>query len=130
MKILVDGSNVLFWRAGQPDPEAPMQVFRALVARRYTPVIYFDHSIHRYLGQGELERLAGQTSPIIVPRGTSADGALLEACDQGRFQIVSGDRYQAWRGQFPNLRGRWLVTGRIEKGGRVSFSKKLRPAPL
>ena len=130
MKILIDGSNVLFWRAGQPDRDAPMQVFRALVARRYTPVLYFDHSIHRYLGQADLERFAGLTSLVIVPRGTTADIALLEACDNGRFQIVSADRFQAWRSQFPDLRGRWLVTGRMGKGGRVSFSKKLRPAPL
>ena len=130
MKILIDGSNVLFWRAGQPDPDAPMQVFRALVARRYAPVIYFDHSIHRYLEQGDFERLAGLADPVIVLSGTSADGALLQACENGRFQIVSADRFRAWRSQYPNLRGTWLVTGRIEKGERVSFSKKLRPAPL
>jgi hypothetical protein len=130
VKILIDGSNVLFWHAGQPDPDAPMQVFRTLVARRYAPVIYFDHTIHRYLAQSDLERFAGHADTVIVPRGTSADGALLQACENGRFQIVSADRFRAWRCQYPNLRGRWLVTGRIEKGGRASFSKKLRPVPL
>lgn len=128
--ILVDGSNVLFWRAGQAQRDVPALVISALKARRFAPVLYFDHSIHRHLGEGDLAALAADAEVIIAPRGTPADALLLEACAQGRIQIVSCDRYQTWRSCHPGLRRDWLVSGRIEKGGRVSFSKTLRAAPI
>jgi len=129
-EILIDGSNVVFWRAGQLDREVPMMVVRALISRRFSPVIIFDHSIHRHLGEAALNALGALARVNVAPRGTPADKLLLEACDRGRLQIVSGDRFSEWRPAHPQLRREWLVTGRIGKGGRVSFSKKLRPAPV
>ena len=129
-EILIDGSNVLFWRGQQAQADLPDLVVRALVARRFAPVIHFDHSIRLHMEQGALDALAQMARVVIAPRGTPADPALLTACQQGRIQIVSCDRFQAWRGQYPGLCRTWLVTGRIEKGGHVGFSKTLRPAPL
>lgn len=129
-KILIDGSNVLFWQGGHVQIDAPALVVRALLARRFAPVIYFDNSIGQHLGADALDTLRALAEVTIVPAGTPADVVLLAACGQGRQQIVSNDRFQTWRGQFPALQGRWLVTGAIGKGRRVSFSKKLRPAPL
>jgi hypothetical protein len=130
MDILVDGSNVLFWRGGQADASVPLLVIRALSARRFTPLVYFDQSIHRHLGAAALEQVSYLCTVTIAPRGTFADELLLEACGAGRRQIVSCDRFEAWRRLYPALRADWCVTGCIAKGGRVSFSKKLRPAPL
>jgi hypothetical protein len=130
MRILVDGSNVLFWRGGCAQAEVPALVVRALIARRFAPVLYFDNSIQRHLTQEHLARLASLAPQIIAPAGTSADAMLLGACDTGRLQIVSADRFRGWRRQYPSLRNDWLVTGRIEKGGGVNFSKKLKSAPL
>lgn len=130
MQILIDGSNVLFWRAGQAQRDVPLLVVRALVARRFAPVVYFDHSVFQHIGQDGLDDLASEVQVIIAPRGTPADALLLGACDQGRIQIVSCDRYREWRTQHPRLRADWLVSGRIARGGRVSFSKKLRAVPL
>ena len=129
-EILIDGSNVLFWRAGQAHRDAPAVVVAALIARRFMPVVYFDHSIHRHLGADELTSLAEHVQVKIAPSGTPADALLLDASDQGRIQIVSCDRYQSWRNSHPRLRRDWRVSGRIGKGGRVSFSKTLRAAPL
>jgi hypothetical protein len=130
MKILLDGSNVLYWRGGHPDAQAPLMVLRALIARRYSPVVYFDHSIHLHLTDDDLERLDQSGQFYIAPRGTQADVLLLDACGNGRTQIVSADGFKDWRRDYPLLRRDWLVNGRIGKGGRVSFSKKMRPAPL
>ncbi len=128
--ILVDGSNVLFWHGGQAQPRTPMLVLNALVGRRFAPIVYFDNSIHRHVAGADLDLLQEVVQVCIAPRGTQADALLLDACDQGRTQIVSNDRFRGWRVDHPALRSGWLVTGSIEKGGRVSFSKKLRPAPL
>ena len=128
--ILVDGSNVLFWQGGVAQADVPERVARALIARRFTPVVYFDNSIGRYMGQAALVRLETLAQVHVAPKGTPADALLLEACGKGRCQIVSNDRFRTWRDDHPQLQSRWLVTGRIGKGGRVEFSKKLRPAPL
>lgn len=128
--ILVDGSNVLFWRGGQVDAIIPMLVARALIARRFAPVLYFDNSIHRHVRDADLKRLSELVQVRVTPRGTQADALLLDACTLGRIQIVSNDRFRGWRVDHPSLRSGWLVTGSIGKGARVSFSKKLRPAPL
>lgn len=126
--ISVDGSNVLFWCGGQKRADAPEAVTRALIARRFAPVVYFDHSIHRHMPQSSLDALAALAPVVIADKGTPADTLLLETVAQG--QIVSNDRYRDWRAKVPHLRNSSLVTGHIGKGGRVCFSKKLRPAPL
>ncbi|WP_299417601.1 hypothetical protein [uncultured Sulfitobacter sp.] len=130
MKIMLDGSNILFWRGEQAQLELPKEVARALVSRRFEPVLYFDHSIKQYAEQEYLDDLLHLVDVVVAPRGTPADKLLLERAQQGRVQIVSNDRFRDWRSHHPRLRGDWLVTGSIKKGGRVSFSKKLRPAPL
>ncbi|WP_170151166.1 NYN domain-containing protein [Sulfitobacter guttiformis] len=129
-QIFVDGSNVLFWRGGQADRDVPLLVIQALLRRRFQPVVYFDHSIGRHLSKDDLAALSNVAQVVIAPRGTPADALLLAAAAQERIQIVSCDRFRDWRPDQPQLRMKWLVTGRIEKGGQVSFSKKLKPAPL
>ncbi|MEH6648024.1 hypothetical protein [Sulfitobacter sp.] len=129
-QILVDGSNVLFWQGGQANRTVPAHVVQALCARRFAPRAYFDNSISRHITSAELDAVAALAEVIIAPRGTPADAMLLADCADGRLQIVSNDRFRTWRGQYPDLRNSTLVTGSIGKGGRVSFSKKLRPAPI
>ena len=129
-EILIDGSNVLFWRGGQADSALPALVVRALIARRFAPVVIFDASVGRHMGPSALEALALSAKVVVAPAGTPADALLLEACGRGRAQIVSNDRFRAWHRQFPGLQNVWLVTGRVGKGGRIAFSKKLRAVPL
>lgn len=124
--ILVDGSNVLFWGGNQPLAQLPMLVVCALHVRRYTPVVYFDSSISRHLGKKHFDALSDIATINFAPDGTPADAILLEECEEGRLQIVSCDRFRDWRSEHPRLRADWLVTGRYNKGGRLSFSKKLR----
>lgn len=129
-EILVDGSNVLYWRGGQAQCEVLKFVVGALIQRRFAPSIYFDHSIHNYLPADKFATLNELSQIIIAPPGTPADALLLGACDNGRIQIVSCDKYQDWQSKHPHMRRDWRVSGRIGKGGRVSFSKTLRAAPI
>lgn len=125
--IAVDGSNVLFWQGGQKLVHVPLLVTRALIARRFDPVVYFDHSIHLHMPKEAIEALTALAPVVIADKGTPADALLLETIGKG--QIVSNDRYRDWRAKYPQLRNDALVTGSIGKGRRVQFSKKLRPAP-
>ncbi len=128
--ILVDGNNVMFWHGGQAHFRSLELVVNALLQRRFAPVVYFDHSIYRHVLETRLEEFRAGVQAHVAARGTQADALLLDACIQGRIQIVSNDRFRGWRDHHPKLRNGWLVTGVVEKGGRVSFSKKLKPAPL
>ena len=125
-QILMDGSNILFWHANLAQPDVVVRVAQALTARRFVPVVYFDHSIARYM---EIAAHLDVAQTVVAPQGTPADALLLEACQNGRIQIVSNDRFADWQQDHPRLRADWRVTGRIGKGGKVSFSKKLKPAP-
>ncbi|KEJ89168.1 hypothetical protein [Sulfitobacter donghicola] len=128
--VLVDGSNTLFWGGEQARPELPKAVATSLVARRFQPVVFFDHSIDRWMNSAALDGLRMIAEVIIAPRGTKADALLLAACQGGKIQIISNDRFRDWRPDYPHMRKEWFVTGSIGKGQRVSFSKKLRSAPL
>jgi len=128
--IYIDGSNCLFWQSGQRCEDAPLLIIRALVSRRLAPVVYFDNSIHLHLGAQALDGIAALGQVIIVPKGSQADPKIIEAAVAARSQIVTNDRFHDWRKVYPFLRNDTLVTGHIAKGGRVQFSKKLRPAPL
>ncbi len=130
MRILIDGSNVMYWRGDQADVCVVRLVVGALTARRFAPTVYFDHSIGQTPAALAAAVGLAEGDVIVAPRGTPADPLLLSASDAGRVQIVSRDRFRAWHAAFPGLRASWLVTGEIGKGGRVSFSKKLRAAPL
>lgn len=129
---MVDGSNLLFWRGQQPDVGTVCLVVAALRAKGFSPVVYFDHSVTRLTAVEALPVSLGLPLDAlhIAARGTPADPLLLAHADGERLQIVSRDRFRQWVRAFPRLRGDWLVTGRIEKGGRVSLSKKLKRPPI
>lgn len=129
-RIFIDGSNVVFWRGGQRDAAMPLLVTRALLARRFVPTVYFDHSIHRHLTQDMLGEVSAQAQVIVAPKGMQADALLLEAAIGTQIQIVTNDHFHDWRKTYPQLRTDTLVTGRIGKGGLVQFSKKLRAVPI
>ena len=128
--IFIDGSNCLFWQSGQRREDAPLLITRALIARRFAPVVYFDNSIRLHLGGPTLDSLAALAQVIVVPKGSQADPHLIETALAAQCQIVTNDRFHDWRKIYPRLRNDTLVTGQIAKGGRVQFSKKLRPAPF
>ncbi|WP_299566766.1 hypothetical protein [uncultured Sulfitobacter sp.] len=130
--LLVDGSNVLYWRGAGPDMETVRLVTDALRMRGHVPLVLFDHSVGRIRGDRALHDALDLRADAVrvMPRGTPADGALLAHADAEGLQIVSRDRFRVWASEVPNLRRNWLVTGRIEKGGRVSLSKKLRRPPV
>ncbi|WP_298494112.1 hypothetical protein [uncultured Maritimibacter sp.] len=126
--VLVDGSNVIYWQDNTPDLRTLRRVIRALVKTGYRPSMVFDANAgHLLFGRyADDAVLAGKlglpvSRVLVVPKGTQADGYLLQVARENDLSIVTNDRFRDWQNRFPEVRrkGR-LIRGRVD-GRRVVF---------
>jgi len=119
-RIVVDGSNVLYWRDNQPRIETLQEVLAALRARGFVPGVVFDanagHLIaNRYLHDNALGKLLGLPVEqiMVVSKGTPADPTVLAAARDFGARIVSNDRFRDWAKAHPEI----SQPGHLVKGG-------------
>lgn len=125
--ILVDGSNVLYWRNDTPDLATVRLVVRELLRRDLTPVVWFDANAGylvagRYFGPGALARQLGipAAQVFVAPKGTPADPLILEGAQALSARVVTNDRYRDWADTFPALGlPEVLVRGQIRDGKAI-----------
>ncbi|WP_138424022.1 NYN domain-containing protein [Maritimibacter alexandrii] len=118
--VLVDGSNVMYWRGETPDIRTVRQVVKRLEADGFRPGVMFDANAGYLLfGHYTLDRAFAkhlnlpEKRVMVVPKGTQADGHLLRAAADMNARIVTNDRFRDWGDRYP------LVTekGRLIRGG-------------
>ncbi|MEZ5886607.1 MAG: hypothetical protein R3D56_06985 [Paracoccaceae bacterium] len=109
-RIVIDGSNVMHWKEGEPDIGTVREVLERLMALGYSPGIVFDANVGykltgRFLGERELAPLLGlaRESILVVNKGVPADRDVLRAAREFRTRIVTNDRYRDWAGEFPEV---------------------------
>lgn len=119
LPVVVDGSNVMFWRDNTPSLDTATEVVTTLVENGYRPVVWFDanagyHLIGRYAHDGELARVLGlpERQVIVVPKGTPADPALLAGARALRAPVVSNDRFRDWQADFGDVLAGQMIRGR------------------
>ena len=108
--IVVDGSNVLFWRDNAPQLATLIAVLRKLEARGFLPGVVFDANAG-YLIEGRFIDEAGfaallnlpQNRVRVVDKSTPADPVVLETARKYGVQVVSNDRYRDWADRFPEV---------------------------
>lgn len=117
-QIAVDGTNVLFWRDGVARLSTLKTVLTRLRRAGFDPVVFLDASSRHHLGDTSLnERKFAQSLELdtnrimVVPKGTEADGFLLEYAGQNKLAIVSNDRFRDRPRAARNIR---LVKGRFD----------------
>lgn len=123
--ILVDGSNVLYWKDSVPKIETLREVVDHLTRRGYTPGVVFDanagHLVSgRYQHDKALGRMLGlpEDRVMVVPKGAPADPTLLAAAREMGAAIVTNDRYRDWADQHPEVtRPGHLVRGGFSTAG-------------
>lgn len=110
-RVVVDGSNVMYWKDNTPSPEPLCDVVGHLTQLGYAPLFFFDANagyllLGKYLKDREFERRLGlpRYSVIVVPKGMIADEAILRAARSHDCQIVTNDRYRDWAEQFPEVK--------------------------
>ena len=123
-RLVIDGSNVVFWRDNHPKLQTVIELLDLLRGKGYTPYIIFDASaghvlFGRYLDDRHFAKLLNLPEPqcLVVPKGTVADEHILRSARTLRTRIVSNDRYRDWARHFPEVaKPGHLIRGRIEKG--------------
>ena len=120
--VVIDGSNVMYWRDERPSLVPLQQVVAAVETAGFRPMIWFDANVGyklgtRYMGEAELSQaLSLDRSQIrMAPKGTPADALLLEHAAKLGTGVVSNDRFRDWAAAFPSVaeegvlvRGRWV----------------------
>ncbi|MGO4916873.1 NYN domain-containing protein [Pseudogemmobacter sp. W21_MBD1_M6] len=123
-RIVVDGSNVMHWRAEAPSLDVLHRVLAELVKAEFVPVVFFDANVGyklsgRHMDAAELATLLG-ISPAqvqISPSGTPADPMLLDYASRNGLRVVSNDRFRDWRVKFRKVGTKgFLIRGRYAEG--------------
>jgi hypothetical protein len=118
--IVVDGSNVMHWRDGQPGLEPVRDVLDHLTRQGYSPGVVFDANAgylisDRYMHHEAFGRLLGlpEHRVMVVPKGTQADATVLLAARDLGARVVTNDRYRDWAEQYPEV----SQPGHLIRGG-------------
>ncbi len=109
--IVIDGSNVMYWKGKIPQIETVNEVVRHLSALGFTPGVMFDANVGylvsgRYQNDRDFGRLLNLPFDriMVVPKGTPADPYLLAAARELGARIVTNDRYRDWTDSHPEIR--------------------------
>ncbi len=118
--ILVDGSNVMFWRDNVPDMATIKGVISHLSDQGYQPGLVFDANVGyklegRFRGHLPLARKLGlkPEQVVVVGKGDPADRLLLTVARDLNARILSNDRFRDWEASFPEV----VEPGRVVRGG-------------
>ena len=122
--MIVDGSNVLYWKDGEPRLDSVADVLAKLKALGFTPGVMFDANVGylltgRFLNDAAMSRLLNlpKNRVMVAPKGTPADELILQAARDLGAQIVTNDRYRDWVEAFPEISDPGhLIKGRYQQG--------------
>ncbi|MDU8928827.1 hypothetical protein RXV86_15650 [Alisedimentitalea sp. MJ-SS2] len=122
--LVIDGSNVMFWRGNHPKLDTVTELLDLLHASGYHTGIIFDASaghvlFGRYLDDRHFADLLNlpETHCFVVPKGTVADEYILRAARDQGARVATNDRYRDCVDDFPEVsKPGQLIRGRYEKG--------------
>jgi Zc3h12a-like Ribonuclease NYN domain len=119
-RIVVDGSNVMYWKDNTPSIVTLVAVVQHLERLGYRPGVVFDANAGYLVAGGyrngaAFAQMLGlpRGHVLVVPKGTPADAYILASARDAGLRIVSNDRYRDWQDQHPEIR----TPGRLIRGG-------------
>ena len=108
--VVVDGSNVMYWKDNTPRIDTVREVLDLLSARGFTPGIMFDANAGylltgRYEHDGAFERLLKlpRDHVMVANKGVPADIPILAAARDLGARIVTNDRFRDWAETHPEV---------------------------
>lgn len=122
--IVLDGSNVLFWRENKSSLDVVSRVIERVKDQGLTPVIWCDANVgyrivDRYLGPDALARLLGvpRRQVFVALKGVPADPLLLKGACRLNVRVVTNDRFRDWKADHPKVaEPGFLVPRRVRNG--------------
>lgn len=125
-RVVLDGSNILYWDDNQPALGTVKSVVTRLQADGYAPVVYFDANVgylvsDRYLGPKALARRLGMEEKAVhvAEKGTPADPLVIKSALRFKARIVTNDRFRDWEEDFPQVQDKALFVRGNLHGGTV-----------
>lgn len=123
-QVIVDGSNVMYWKNGEPRLDSVTDVVAKLKALGFTPGVMFDANVGyqlsgRFLNDDAMSRLLKlpKDRVLVAPKGTPADELILQAARDLGARIVTNDRYRDWAERYPEISDPGhLIKGRYQQG--------------
>ena len=108
--VVVDGSNILYWKDGTPQIAALREVVGALKAQGLTPAVVLDANAgYLVAGRYRCDFAFGRMldlpheQVVVVPKGSPADPTILQAARARKARVVTNDRYRDWAQDFPEV---------------------------
>lgn len=122
--VIVDGSNVMYWKDGKPRLDVVIEVLAKLYSAGLSPGVMFDANAgylvsEAYMHDAAFARKLGvpKANVLVVPKGTPADATILKAARDMRGRVVSNDRFRDWAEEFPEVEEEgFLIKGGYAKG--------------
>jgi hypothetical protein len=122
--VIVDGSNVMYWRTGDPDLKCVRDVVKRLKKLGHTPGVMFDANagyllVGGYRHDSAFARSLGlpEDRIMVVPKGTPADEYILRAARDMGARIVTNDQFRDWVERHPEIRNPgYLIKGEYRQG--------------
>lgn len=122
--IVVDGSNVMYWKDGTPKIDAVRDVVRHLSSLGFQTGVMFDANagyllFDKYQHDRAFSKLLNlpEDRIMVVPKGTPADPFILTAARDLGARIVTNDRFRDWGQDHPEIRKQGhLIQGDYRSG--------------
>uniref|UniRef100_UPI003561B681 NYN domain-containing protein n=1 Tax=Puniceibacterium confluentis TaxID=1958944 RepID=UPI003561B681 len=122
--VVVDGSNVMYWKDETPSLATVRKVVQHLRSEGLACRVFFDANVGylvsgRYLNDRDLSRLLGvrRNRITVVPKGTPADPEILSEARKLGARVITNDRYRDWITAHPEIRTKGhLVQGEFRHG--------------
>ncbi|MFN7002466.1 MAG: NYN domain-containing protein [Roseinatronobacter sp.] len=122
--VVLDGSNIMHWRKGEPDLGPVREVIDDLSRRGFRTGVVFDANAGyklegRYRHHEVLARKLGlsQDLVMVVNKGEPADFTILRVAQDFGARVVTNDRFREWTDQFPKVaEPGFLISGGYRRG--------------
>lgn len=131
--ILIDGSNVMYWKGGTPEFSTLLEVIGHLKAQNFAPLVVFDANagyllIGSYLHHASMAKKLGlsEKAVMVVSKGEPADQVLLMAARDYRAQIITNDQYRDWVETYPEIRKPGLLVRGGYNQGSLWFDDSIK----
>nr|WP_281422195.1 hypothetical protein [Aliiroseovarius lamellibrachiae] len=119
-RAIVDGSNIMHWRDGEPSFDPLHDVIHRLKALGFAPGVMFDANAGyllagRYLDDSSMAKRLKmrEDAVVVVAKGSPADPVILTAARELGAIVISNDRYRDWAEAFPEVK----TPGTLVRGG-------------
>lgn len=123
-QIIVDGSNVMYWKDGEPRLDSVADVLAELSDMGFDPGVIFDANVG-YLLTGKHKNHEAMSTllriskerVLVAPKGTPADTMILQAAQDLGARVVTNDRFRDWVETYPDVKKPgYLIRGRYQQG--------------